>query len=227
MGGGPQYREAGGGPATGLANDFINFLQQGLQTGSFGGVSSTQRLQGTDPVGATGGIAGVLNDILSGGAGNLGGSLGQMISRDVDRQAGAVRSRFGASGGTAFGTPAAYAESLVRSESAPRIATAVGGLQLQALSQILPILAGMSSKGIAQREGYLQPNQTASTIASLAPIVSGGLGLLAGNPLAALPAAGGGGGGGSAGMFNIPQGGLLNGGGLFQNLDPRIYNFGV
>lgn len=221
MGGGPRYREAGGGPATGLANDFVKFLQDGLNTGSFGGVSATQRLQGSDPIGATAGIAGVLNDILSGGAGKLGGSLNEMISRSINDQAGALRARFGAGGGTAFGTPAAYAEGVLRSQAAPALTNAIGGLQLSALGQILPMIAQIAGRGITQRQGYLQPNQTASTIASLAPFASAGLSLFAPNPLAGL-------GGAGASTMAAPQLSPLSGGyDLFSANDPNRYNFGI
>lgn len=181
---GTKYKEVGGGPATGLANDFVKFLQGGLNTGSFGGVSATQQAQNANPMGSTYGIAGVLNDILSGGGGRIGGSLQDLISRDTERQAGALRSRFGLGGGTAFGTPAAYAESNLRSQQAPQLTQAIGGLQLQALGQILPLLAGFASKGISQRETVASPSPWASAAAIGAPIIGAGLGALAGNPMA-------------------------------------------
>lgn len=143
----PKTREVGGGPATGLGNDFVKWLSQGLNTGTFG----TGTPAGTDAVGATGGISAYLNDVLSGGAGKLGGAMGEMITKESDRGAAALRARFGVGGGSAFGTPGAYAESLFRSESAPKLATAVGGLQQNALSMLLPLFAKMASKGITQR----------------------------------------------------------------------------
>lgn len=181
---GTKFKEVGGGPATGLANDFISFLQGGLNTGSFGGTSAAQRTQGANPVGATQGIAGVLNDILSGGAGQLGGSLQQLISRDTDRQADALRARFGLGGGTAFGTPAAFAEGTLRSEQAPNLVNAIGGLQLNAIGQLLPLMAGLAGRGISQRETIAQPSPWASAAAIGAPIIGAGLGALAGNPMA-------------------------------------------
>lgn len=176
---GSQLKEVGGGPATGLANDFVKFLQNGLNSGTFGGLTAATGTMGANPAGSTVGIAGVLNDILSGGAGQLGGSLQEMISKQGNRDADALRARFGASGGTAFGTPAAYAESLLRSETAPKLATAVGGLQLQALQPLLGIIAGLSQKGISQRETVQQP----STLGSIASIASPILGTALGGPL--------------------------------------------
>jgi hypothetical protein len=181
---GTKYKEVGGGPATGLANDFIGFLQGGLNTGSFGGGSATQRTQGANPVGQTQGIAGILNDILSGGAGQLGGSMQDLISRDTNRQADALRARFGLGGGTAFGTPAAYAESNLRAEQAPNLVNAIGGLQLGAIGQILPLIAGLAGRGISQRETVASPSPWASAAAIGAPIIGAGLGALAGNPMA-------------------------------------------
>lgn len=186
-----KYSEVGGGPATGLANDFIGWLQQGLQTGSFGGGTAGQRFGGADPMGSSAGISGVLNDLLAGGGGRIGGSMSELISKQGDRDVNALRARFGASGGTAFGTGAQYAESLLRSETAPKLTQAVGGLQLGALQSLLPMFAGLSQKGIAQREGYLEPNGWLSTLQAISPIISAGLPFLTGNPLAAAGAAAG------------------------------------
>lgn|SRR5574338_146325 len=172
---GTQVKEVGGGPATGLANDFIKFLQSGLNSGTFGGATAATGAMNANPFGSTTGIAGVLNDILSGGAGNLGGSLQEMISKQGERDVNSLRARFGASGGTAFGTPAAYAESLLRSETAPKLATAVGGLQLQALQPLLGLMAGLSSKGISQRETIAQPSPLANALSIGAPILGGAL----------------------------------------------------
>lgn len=44
---GAKYKESGGGPATGLANDWVKFLQGGLNSGSFGGYQP----QGAQPYG--------------------------------------------------------------------------------------------------------------------------------------------------------------------------------
>lgn len=225
MGGGPQYKEAGGGPATGLANDFISFLQQGLNTGSFGGASSMQRFGGADPMGATGGIAGILNDLLSSGGGKIGGALSQQIKSSTEDNVGALRARFGASGGTAFGTPAAYAEGVLRSQQAPQLVSAIGGLQMQALSPILQLLGGLSQKGIAQREGYLQPSKFASTVGTLAPIVGMGLGLATGNPLAAA-----GGAASMAGQYSRGPAPSIDAGTGFAGSAPSLFsgvNFGM
>jgi len=176
-----KYKEVGGGPATGLAGDFVSMLQQGL-FGSFGGPTAGARMAGANPYAQSMGVAGVLNDILSGGAGELGGSLATLMSRQTDRDVAGLRSRFGMTGGMGFGTPAAFAESMYRAEAAPRAAMAVGGLQMQALQQLLPILANISGRGISQRETVAQPGTGASIIASVAPIVGTVLGAAAGGP---------------------------------------------
>lgn len=231
---GTKTKEVGGGPATGLANDFVSFLQGGLNTGSFGGGSATQRTNGANPVGSTMGIAGVLNDILSGGAGQLGGSLQQLISRDTERQADQLRARFGLGGGTAFGTPAAYAESNLRAEQAPQLTQAIGGLQLGAIGQLLPLLAGLAGRGISQRETIAQPSPWASAAAIGAPIIGAGLGALAGNPMAGAAVgqsvAGGLGGGGLQTPFMTQSQGLnfggmgMGGGGGYQPLNNPLWN---
>lgn len=224
---GTQTKEVGGGPAVGLANDFVKFLQSGLNSGTFGGATAATGAMNANPYASTSGIAGILNDILSGGAGNLGGSLQEMISKQGERDVNAVRSRFGVGGGTAFGTPAAYAESMVRSETAPKLATAVGGLQLQALSPLLSILAGLSSKGITQRETIQQPSELANAFGIAAPVI----GAIAGGPI------GGAIGGKLGGMFgggivppgtiNIPQPNVTLPPVVFPGMnnfiDPRVY----
>lgn len=177
---GTQFKEVGGGPATGLANDFVSFLQNGLMSGSFGGGTAGQRFAGANPMGSSMGIAGVLNDILAGGAGQLGGSMQQMISQDTNRQADALRSRYGVGGGMGFGTPAAFAESMLRSEQAPKLTQAIGGLQMQALNQLMPIMAGLAGKGISQRETIAQPNPVASGVAAVAPIAGAIIGSFGG-----------------------------------------------
>lgn len=92
---GPKTKEVGGGPATGLANSYIGFLQRGLSSGSFGGQNtlSTPRggvgggMPGNLPQGIfpgqnpamppgfrnpqSGGMGGALDTFLSG---NLGGT---------------------------------------------------------------------------------------------------------------------------------------------------------
>jgi hypothetical protein len=172
---GTKTREVGGGPAVGLADEFVKLLQGGLTTGSFGGITSGQQANAANPVGSTMGIAGVLNDILMGGAGNLGGSLGEMINKDTERQAGNIRSRFTAGGGTSFGTPAAFSESLFRAEAAPRAATAVGNLQLQTLMPLLQMISGISGKGISQRETIAEPSTGAQIASIAAPLAAAGL----------------------------------------------------
>lgn len=176
---GTKYREVGGGPAVGLSKDFINFLESGLMGGSFGAGAAGQ----------TQGIAGVLNDILAGGGGRIGGSLQDIISRNTETNVNNLRSRFGVGGGTAFGTPAAYAEATYRAQEGPQLINAIGGLQMNALAQLLPIFANLSSKGIAQRETIAQPSPIVSAIQTAAPLASiAAAPFTGGASLAALPA---------------------------------------
>jgi hypothetical protein len=202
---GTQTKEVGGGPATGLANDFVKFLQSGLNSGTFGGLSGATGAMNANPFGSTNGIAGVLNDILSGGAGKLGGSLQELIGKQETRDVNDLRARFGASGGTAFGTPAAYAESLLRSETAPKLTQAVGGLQLQTLSQLLPLLAGLSQRGISQRETVQQPSPLANAFSIAAPVI----GAFAGGP--------------AGGALGSLFGGMFGGGGMPSGPVPNPY----
>lgn len=143
---GLQTKEVGGGAATGLANDWIHGLQALLNGGGLGTAS------GPDAVGSTGNIMGILSDLLSGGAGKPGAAISEMISKQQTRDVNALRSRFGVGGGTAFGTPGQYSESLYRAEAAPQITNAVTGLQLQAIMPLLSAITGLSGRGISQRQ---------------------------------------------------------------------------
>lgn len=179
----PNISTAGGGPATGLADSFVQILQNGL-TGSFGpnaptstgpsqgggglfagfnfpglsGQGNNQQFNNANPVASTTGVAGTLNDILAGGSGKLGGALGKLIQTQQTNDIAALRSRFGAGGGMSFGTPAAYAESVYRSQAAPQIATQTGALQLQTLLPLLSMITQLSGKGIPQAETFAGPS---------------------------------------------------------------------
>lgn len=159
-------KTVGGGPATGLAGDFVKFLQNGLNTGTFGTGDANSMDHG---------IGAVLNNLFSAGGGAVGGSMADQITKETDRNAAELRSRFGASGGTAFGTGAQFAEGVLRSESAPKITSAVGNLQLSALGPILQSLFGLSEKGIPQAENLTTPStfsQIAQGLGSVAPIIA-------------------------------------------------------
>jgi len=143
---GMKTKEVGGGAATGLSDNFIGMLQSLMNGGGVGTAGSP------NAVGSTGNIMSVLSDILAGANGKAGGAISQMISKQQERDVNGLRSRFGAGGGTAFGTPAAFAESQYRAEAAPQITTAITGLQLQAMAPLLQAMFGLSQKGIAQRQ---------------------------------------------------------------------------
>lgn len=179
----PKYKEYGGGPATGLADNFVQFLSQGLNSGTFGAGNPA----GGDAAQSSMGIAGVLNDILSGGAGNLGGSLAQLIKNDTNDQVNNMRARFGASGGTAFGTGAQYGEGVLRAKQAPALTQAVGGLQLSAVQNLLGAIGQISQKGITQRSGAMQENPWMTA----GKVVGGGIQAV-GSMMAGVPAMPGG-----------------------------------
>lgn len=185
---GMKYKQVGGGPATGLAQDWTNFLEQGLNTGTFGPGFAA----GSSAMGATQGIGGFLNDILSGGAGKLGGSLQQILQTQQTSDINSLRSRFGAGGGTAFGTPAAYAESTYRAQAAPQITSAIGNLQLQTLLPLLGQIGGLAQRGIPQAEMVGQQSPWAQIAGIAAPVLGGVLGGPLGAKLGGLFGAGAG-----------------------------------
>ena len=138
--------ESGGGPATPVAGDFASFLQ-----GILGGSG------GRSPVEQTTGIAQALNELIAGV--DVRGSqsaIQQTIQQDSERQVANIRERFTAGGGSR-GTPSAVAEGLFRSNVTPRIATAVGDLELrsnqqriQALLSFLQLIGGFAGRGVPQ-----------------------------------------------------------------------------
>jgi hypothetical protein len=190
---GAKTKEVGGGPAVGLAEDTITGLRallnpQRTNTGGLGTAGSP------DAFGSAGGAFGILAQLLSPGAGNVGGSYAKLINKQQERDVNAIRSRFGASGGAAFGTPAAFAENQYRAEAAPQVATQIGKLQLEALMPLLQGAFGLSQSGIAPRQLVQQKSglgQALGTFAKIGgaalPFLAPGIGAPAG---AALSAAG-------------------------------------
>lgn len=158
----PKVSNVGGGPATGLAKDFTDWLGKALNTGSFGPAGTG------NPTGQTAGLSGVLNDIIAGGAGKLGGSLNSMIESKQQSDIGDLRARFGASGGMSMGTPATYAEGNLRAKQGPESAMAIGNLQLSALAPLLQMIASLSGKGIPQAESVVSTNPWLSGFEALA-----------------------------------------------------------
>jgi hypothetical protein len=221
-----QHEKTVGGSGTGLGADFASWLQQGLNSGHYGpGFAAGYGA----PAATMNGMSGILNDLFSGGGGKLGGALGQMLQTQQTNDIGALRSRFGVGGGTAFGTPAAYAESMYRAQAAPQAASQIGQLQLSALLPLLGITSGMAGRDIPQAENVFQPSPWMQAASIGAPLLGGILGGPAGagigSWLGGMFGGGGGGGGSMGGMGDINWGsGMLSsinpfGGGF---IDPKL-----
>lgn len=177
-----------------LSSDFIDSLSKILN-----GPNATGQLAGAGAMTSGTGALSALSDILSSGGGKVGGGLAQLLSKSQERNVNNLRARFGAQGGSAFGTPAAVAESAYRAEAAPQIATQVGSLQLQALSPFINALMGIYGHEVPGAQTVGQK----SFGANLASAV-GGLVPLAAN--LAMPGLGGAGGAGGISMDKIaPQ----------------------
>ncbi len=138
---------SGGGAAGPVADDFADFLQ-----GILGGGGP-----GSDPTGQTTAIMKALNELIAGpDVRGQQSAIQQTIQQDTERQTANLRERFTAGGGSR-GTPSAVAEALFRSNVTPKIATAVGDLDLranqqriQALLPFLQILGGFAGRGVPQ-----------------------------------------------------------------------------
>jgi hypothetical protein len=162
---GPQTKTVGGGSATGLGNQWVNFLQQGLG-GAFGGPGA----------GAQSGIGGTLNGLFSGGAGRVGGAMASMLGTQQQQSIDALRARYSGMGGigSTLGSGAGSAEAIYRAQAAPQITSAIGQLQLQGLNSILPQIGQMAGRGIPQAQTITQPSefsQIMGGIAGLSPIM--------------------------------------------------------
>ena len=182
---GPSVKELGGGGGAGMLDQsFISVLQKLLNGGGIGTGGSP------NAAGTTGSIYSVLSDILKGADGNAGSAISKLLSQQQTRDINGLRSQFGASGGQAFGTPAAYAESNYRATAAPQITSAITQLQLSALGQLIPTLNNIYNKNTPQAQFVQNPgflDQALKTVGTVASAIHGFQ-----NPW------GGGGGGGGA-----------------------------
>lgn len=181
-----QSKQVGGSAGTTqLADEFIKMLMGGLTGQGFGAAGGRT---GSAAVGESGmNMFSVLNNVLAGGGGEAGASINQMIQRDIERQSNALRARFNQGGGMAMGTPAAYAESNLRAEAAPRATQAITEMQMQALMPLMQIMTGMASKGITQREEVMQPSPFMQFMSAMGPVLGNALPMMAGMPPMPLP----------------------------------------
>lgn len=164
---GAKYREAGGGPAVGVADSWARMLQS-LMGG--GGTSNTQGTYALNRNGA--GMMGVLGDLLSPGAGVAGADMTRMLGN----QAKDIRAQYANIGG-GYGTAAANAEGMFRQGIPGQIAQ----LQLSAIMPLLGYINSFAGKGVAQRQGFMQPSDfmqglqaIAGTAKGVAPFFAGG-----------------------------------------------------
>ncbi len=169
-------KELGGGPATGLADSYVSALQSLINGGGMGTAGSP------NAGGSTMGVMQVLQGLLNPN-GQQGKAIQDIISKQGERDVNSLRSRFGAGGGTAYGTPAAFGESLLRSETAPKLTTALGQLQLSAALPLLAQFGDLSKLGIAPRQlvqqktGFGQALGAVTGLAgAAAPFFTGGFG---------------------------------------------------
>lgn len=191
---GYKERTVGGGPAKGLAEDFVGFLQNFINSGQFGGAetrggvggsSATSQYNAENPMADSAGIFGLLNSIITNPQADR--SVQQLISKDIERGRNDLRARFGAGGGMAYGSPAAFAESLYQAEQAPRTALAMDQMAQNRVGALMPffqMLQNMSALGIPQAQATMQPSglmqgfnilmDVANTAANFIPFGGGG-----------------------------------------------------
>lgn len=152
-------RTVGGGAAKGLGKDFTSFLQNFINTGSFGAGTSGQQGVAADPMADTQGIFGLLNSLVSNPTADK--AVQGQLEKDQGRNVNQIRSRFGAGGGTAFGSPGAFAENQYRAESTPEIAKTMDEMGQNRLAALMPLFQqafGLAGKGIPQAETMMEPD---------------------------------------------------------------------
>lgn len=152
-------RTVGGGPARGLAKDFTGFLQDFITTGSFGGGTAGQQAGVANPMSDAANVFGLLNSIINNPQADQ--AVQDQISKTQDRNVNQIRARFGTSGGSAFGSPAAFAENQYRAEATPQVAMAMDQMAQNRLASLMPFFTqamGISGMGIPQTQTTMQPN---------------------------------------------------------------------
>jgi hypothetical protein len=192
---GQQMKQAGN-SATPFSGQFTNMLSS-LLMGGGGGVGGTQAGQstmGANPVGQTqAGGAGILSNILSPGAGVLGGAYQTSLNQTNQQNIDALRARFGSMGGTSLGTPGSSAEAMYRAYASPQQTMAIGNLQLGALSPLLQGGLTLANRGVTTP--YLQASPFTQALQTLGGAAAGAGSLMSGLNMAGILGGGGGGGG--------------------------------
>jgi hypothetical protein len=103
------------------------------------------------------GAADIYSSLLSGGAGEIGGAIQQLLQRTQDRDVMKMKEAGRASGGAQFGTPGQYAEAMYRGEAAPNITAAIGKLQMDAARDIFGMSKDIYGRETPQAEMMIEP----------------------------------------------------------------------
>lgn len=103
------------------------------------------------------GAADFYGSLLSGGAGEVGGAIQQLLQRTQDRDVMKLKESARASGGAQFGTPGQYAEGVYRGEAAPNIMKAIGELQANAAKDIFGMSRDIYARETPQAEMLVEP----------------------------------------------------------------------
>jgi hypothetical protein len=145
---GARYREVGGGPATGVADSWANTLQSMMGGGS---TPSTQMNN------APNAMARIMQEILSPGAGAIGGNFASQIERGIGRERGALTSRFSSMNG-GYGSGAGQALAQFGAEVADRVPMDIANLQMGTIQQLMQAIGQFSQRGVSQRSTVAEPN---------------------------------------------------------------------
>jgi hypothetical protein len=219
MGMGAKTKTVGGGRAKPVADNFNNFLLEGLQSGQFKGMMDGLFSGGDNPLTNISPID--LNDPQFGAAQNL-------FDRSNKSNIADLRSRFGAAGGAPRGSAAMTAEAGYRNEATSRNVLDMANIgnsireqnradraitsqekqfgqnqQMQILAQIFNSLNQSNQIGTARAETVQQPSdfsQVMGAVSGLAPYIAAPF---TGGASLGIPGLGGGAKGGAAPAMNM------------------------
>lgn len=163
---GVKTQTVGGGAAVPLADDFINFLRAGLQSGQFGPGGQT-----TGPAAlARTNLGSVIDSLLYPGENN---AIQQMADRQRRNDVAELRARY-TSGAAGYGSGAQVAEGNYLAELNPRVAQAVTAQQSEMLGRLLGMYGQFAQIGTPQAQTIQTPTLGANIMSGLTGLAGAG-----------------------------------------------------
>lgn len=170
---GAKYKEVGGGPAVGVADDWANFLKSAM---GGGGTPSTAMNSAANGLSGGSTMQKIIADILGSGAGVPGAALASSITRDTNTQRANLRDQFGGS----FGSGAQQATAMFNSSVADKIPIDIANLQMGVMGPLMGLISQFAQKGTSQRSVVAEENPFLATLKGLTGAAQGVAGIVGG-----------------------------------------------